>query len=119
MKDLGALRELDLLVGDDLDLVSPGVEERVAAEDLYACLSRRRENSCLIVDDQAEVPRRVRALRASFGEREELVAHVDEGHPVHPATELQVEHPPVEVERLVDRVDFERDVVDPRPAARL
>ena len=111
-QDLGGLRELDLRVGDDLHLVSPRVEERVAAEDLHARLARRREHRRLIVDDEPEVAGRIRALGPSFGEREELVAHVDEGHPVHPAAQLQVEQSPVEVERLVDRAHFEREVVD-------
>ncbi len=111
-QDLRRLRELDLGVGDDLHLVSPRVEERVAAEDLRARFACGRDHRRLIVDDEPEVAGRIRALGPSFGEREELVAHVDEGHPVHPAAQLQVEQSPVEVERLVDRAHFEREVVD-------
>ena len=75
------------------------------------------EHGVAVVDDEAEVARRVRPLRAALREREELVAHVDERHPRDPSAQLQLEQAPVEVERLVDRADLERDVVDPDGAS--
>ena len=56
-EDLRRLRELDLAVRDDLHLVAPRVEERVAAEDVDPGLPRRREHGVAVVDDEAEVAR--------------------------------------------------------------
>ena len=55
-------------------------------------------------------------LRAALAEREELVAHVDEGHPRRPAAQLELEDPAVERRGLVDVADLERDVVHPDQA---
>ena len=58
-------------------------------------------------------------LRAALGEREELVAHVEERHARDPAAQLELERPPVELERRLEVADLERDVVDPdQPRAR-
>ena len=56
----------------------------------------------------------VGGLTAWSAEREELVAHVDEGHvlPGAPA-KVELEQRPVPLERRVDVPDLERDVVDP------
>jgi hypothetical protein len=58
------------------------------------------------------VPRAIGWLRPTLHERDELVAHVDERRPRRATAEREREDPPVEGERLVDVVDFERDVVD-------
>src|SRR2546421_37988 len=73
-----------------------------------AALARRR----LVVDDEAEVPPAVGRTRASFCERDELVADVDEGHPRGAAAQRELEDRAVEIQRLVDAPDLERDVVD-------
>ena len=54
----------------------------------------------------------VDTLRTPLGERDELVAHVDERHPAAAPPQLEVEQAAVELERLVDRAHLERDVVD-------
>ena len=62
---------------------------------------------------------RVGRLRPPLGERDELVAHVHEGHAAGAAAELEVEDAPVELERLLDVADLEGDVVqadEPRAA---
>jgi catechol 2,3-dioxygenase-like lactoylglutathione lyase family enzyme len=51
-------------------------------------------------------------LCSTFGERDELVAHVDEGHAPGTAAQLEIEDPAVKLERFVDTPDLERDVVD-------
>src|SRR4029079_10801125 len=63
------------------------------------------------VDDEPQGAVRVGRLRPPCGEREELVAHVHEGHAPGAATELEVEDAPVELERLLDVADLEGDVV--------
>jgi hypothetical protein len=55
---------------------------------------------------------RVGRLRPPLRERDELVAHVHEGHAAGAAAELEVEDAPVEGERLLDVADLEGDVVD-------
>src|SRR5208337_3984470 len=65
-----------------------------------------------IVHNEPEMPLVVCWLRASFHERDELVAHVDEGDAFPSPAQLEFEDPPVEGERLVDVSDLERYVVD-------
>ena len=57
--------------------------------------------------------RAVRRLRPTFHQRNELVADVDERGARHAPAQRELEDPSIEVERLVDVSDFERDVVDP------
>ena len=51
-------------------------------------------------------------LRAALGERDELVAHLEERHPGDAAAQLELEDRAVELERRVEVADLERDVVD-------
>ena len=57
----------------------------------------------------------VGGLRSSFGQVEELVAHLQEGHvrKVGLTLDLELEDPPVPLERLLEVAHLERDVVDP------
>ena len=55
----------------------------------------------------------VGGLVAWLGDRQELVAHVDERHPAPAPAEREREEPAVEVERFLDAPDLDRDVVDP------
>ena len=64
----------------------------------------------------------VPSLGAALAEREELVAHVEEGHAAHSSAELEGEEAAVERERFLEIADLESDVVDaqePGPAAQL
>jgi len=54
----------------------------------------------------------LRSLRSALGDRDELVAQVDEGHARRPAPQPELEDPAVELERVVDALDLERNVVD-------
>ena len=54
----------------------------------------------------------VRCLPPALGERQELVAEVDERHPPGPAAERELEDAAVELQGLVDVPDLQRDVVD-------
>jgi len=80
-QDLGRLRELDVGVGHDLDLVAPRIEERVAAQDLHAGLARSREHGLLVVDDEPEVALCVLRRGGPLHQREELVAQVTKATP--------------------------------------
>ena len=61
----------------------------------------------------------VARLRAPLGDRQELVAHIEEGHPGDAAAELELERPPVELERGLEVVHLDRDVIDAdQPRAR-
>src|SRR3712207_7043659 len=62
----------------------------------YTTLFRSRAHRLLVVDHEPEVPVRVRRLRPALAERQELVAHVDEGGPPGPAAQLEGEEPPVD-----------------------
>jgi hypothetical protein len=89
----------------------PHGSRRVPAEDLDPGLAGRRKHGLPVVDHEPDMPSGVRGLRPSLGERDELVAHVDERHPADSAAQLNLEQPAVEGQRLVDRPDLERDVV--------
>ena len=78
------LRELHLVVLDDLDEVAPGVEEvePAARADLHAGGFESAPRRLLVVDHEPEMAGAVRTTRAALHEREELVADVDEGSAV-------------------------------------
>jgi len=80
---------------------------------LDARLLEHAPGRLLVVDDEAEVARPVGRLRATVHERDELVADVHEGHAGRAAAQPEVEQTAVELERAVDVVDLQRDVVDP------
>src|SRR5919197_2359430 len=113
VQDVVGFRELDLAVLDHLDVVAPRIAEvdRAARLDVDARVLQSAARRLLVVDDEAEVPVRVGRLRAAGGERDELVAHVDEGHPAGAPAQLELEDAPVELERLLDIAHLERDVV--------
>ena len=92
-----------------------GIEEVEAAagEDLGARLLEGAAGGLHVVHHQPEVAAVVGRLAASLGDRDELIAHVDERHPGHAAAQLELEDLAVELERRVEVADLERDVVDP------
>src|SRR6476646_8981693 len=76
------LRELNVVVADDLDAVAPRiaeVEER-PRQCFDARLGQCLANGLLVVDDEPKVATVVRGLSASLLQRQKLVAEVDEGH---------------------------------------
>jgi RNA polymerase sigma factor (sigma-70 family) len=112
-QDPVGLRELDVAVVDDLEVVAPGIEEVVVAEQLRAGVAGRGQRRLAVVDDEPDVARPVGGLRPARGERDELVAQVDERHRATvAAAEREFEDPAVERERLVQVADLDRDVVD-------
>jgi hypothetical protein len=72
-----------LVVLHDLDEVAPRVAkfEPPNGRDLGTRLLERAPRRLLVVDDESELTVRVGLLRAALRERDELVAHVDEGDP--------------------------------------
>ena len=96
------LRELDVVVADDLDAIAPRVveiEER-PGQHLDAGLCQCAANGLLVVDHQAEVAAIVGRLALSLLKREELVAQVDEGHVLVLSAELEIEDACIEGECL-------------------
>jgi hypothetical protein len=93
--DAGRAVELDTVVADDLEVVAPRVAETHAAAHratvVEAGLLGRGAHLLLVVDHEPEVAVVVRALRAALADREELVAHLEEGHPLRVAAQLEVE----------------------------
>jgi hypothetical protein len=81
-------------------------------QDLDAERLERLAHRGAVVDHQAEVPVLILRLRSLRGQRNELIAHVDERHgPAAPA-QREFEQSSIERERLVDVADFQRNVVD-------
>ena len=84
----------------------------------HAGLARSREHGLLVVDDEPEVALSVLRRGGALHQREELVAQVDEGDAGTPPPQLELEQGAVEGERLVERGDLERHVIDPDGAAQ-
>src|SRR5829696_5669392 len=105
LEDLRRLRELDVLVGDDLDVVAPGVANPIPA-DVGSRFPGGPERPVPFVDDQPEVAMVVGRLLATFGERDELIADVDERHAPGSPPQRELEDPAVELERLLDVPDL-------------
>ena len=82
-----ALRELNRPIVDDLPVIPPWIEEVVIADHPRACVTGTTYDLGLVVDDEPVVPCRDRVGGAL--EREELVAHVDEGHRTTPPSKLE------------------------------
>lgn len=112
-QNLRRLRELNVSVLDDLDEVAPRVAEvePAPAQDLHAGLLEGAARRLLVVHHEAEVAMVVGRLRAAFAERDELVAHVQEGHARGAPAQLEVEDSSVEGKRLPEVTDLERHVV--------
>jgi hypothetical protein len=107
------LGELDVVVANDLDAITPRiaeVEER-SRQHLDARFRQRAADGVLVVDDEPEMATVVRRLFASFLKGKELVAQVDERHILLPA-KLELEYPPVERERFLDIAHLERNVIE-------
>ena len=111
LEDLRRLRELDVLVGDDLEVVAPWVANPVPA-DVGSRFSGGLESAVSVIDDQPEVTVVVGFLPSTLGERDELIPDVDERHAPGPSAQRELEDPAVEVQRLLDVPDLQRDVVD-------
>jgi hypothetical protein len=107
------LRELHVSVVDDLDQIAPRIMEvEAAAERRDAQLLQPRSHGFLVVDDQAEMALAVGRLRSARGERDELVAHVDERHAPSAASQLEIpEDRPPEFQHLIEVAHLERDVI--------
>jgi Lanthionine synthetase C-like protein len=111
VQDPVGLRELDLVVLDDLHPVAVDVVEvePAAREDLRSCTLKRPPHRLLVRNHEAEV----RCLRMSLHESQELVAHVDESRPWLALLDREIEDALVKGERAVDVGDLEGDMVDP------
>ena len=95
-QDLRCLRELDVLVGDDLHWLPHG-----SRNELPPKISTPASRAAASTASRSSTTRpkwrcASGCLRSSLGEREELVAHVDERHPADPAAQLEVEEAAVE-----------------------
>ena len=96
--------------------------DRAARLNFNARLLERAPGSLFVIDDEAEVAMTVGRLCPPRRERDELVAHVDEGHAPATPAQLELEDAPVELERLHNVAHLEGDVVqadEPRTGYRL
>src|SRR5947207_10613061 len=110
------LGELDVRVFDDLDAVSPGIEEieERALDHRRAGRLGALFDARAIVDDKADMAALDAALLAIRHPRhvDELVAHIDKGAALAAAAQVEVEDLAVPVERLVDVADLDRHMID-------
>lgn len=74
------LRELDVVVADDLDAVAPRVEEieEAARQHAHSRLCERLTRRLLVIDHDTEMPPVVTGLLAAFLQGDELVTKIDE-----------------------------------------
>jgi hypothetical protein len=108
------LSELDVVVRDDFDAISPWIEniqpviDALDAEFVQCPLHR-----LAVVDDETEMALGIRHLGSTERELDELVAEIDERVVIALAAELEVENRAVKLQRFVQVVDFKDDVIDP------
>jgi hypothetical protein len=105
---------LNLGVLDDLDQVPPRIAEAQAAARLEfdARVLQRLPHAAPVVDHEAEVAAGLAPGRVALGQREKLIAHVEERHPTQTTAQLQLEDAAVEGHGLVDVAHLEGHVVD-------
>src|SRR5215470_4241245 len=115
---MGALRELDVVVADDLDAVAPRIAEvkKGAVERNDAGRLESATGRLFIVDYQAEVAAIVRRLLAPLLEGNKLVTQIDEGHVVTLAAQLELEELTVKCQRLVDVAYLQRYMIEAHDA---
>lgn len=114
-QDRRRLGELDVPVIDNLDVIAPRVAEvkRPARLNGDAVFSQTFADALLVVDHQAEMPRSVRGLSTTRGQGDELIADVNERHPVAvTAAQLKLKHAFIPSKGLIDVTDLKGDVVD-------
>jgi hypothetical protein len=108
------LGELDVVVGHDLDAISPWIANIQPVIDAFdtefiQCPLHR----LAVVDDETEMALGIGHLGPTKRELDELVAEIDERVVVAFAAELEVEDRAVKFQRFVQVVDFKDDVIDP------
>jgi hypothetical protein len=91
-----------------MDRGSPGATRR----DGNAGASQRLAHELLVVDGESEMPPVIGRGGATLGERDELIAHVDEGHARFAIDAADREDRTVERHGLLQVADLEGDVVD-------
>lgn len=99
---------------DDLPVISPRVAEVEAAarKEFATGFFDRFPHSRPVVHDEADVAMFVGALRPSFGDGEELIARVYEGHLRRASSKLELENLSEEGEGFLDVVHFDGYVVE-------
>jgi hypothetical protein len=80
--------------------------------DLDARVLKRLPHLGSVVHDEPEVARLVGSARLAVRKREELIAHVEEGHARQPAAQLELKNPAVELDRLLYVSHAERYMID-------
>jgi hypothetical protein len=113
-QNLWRFRKLQVGIFDDLHAISPRVEEIKEASLEKFCARSLGElaHGRAIVHDEAEVPVRVSMRSRRFGQRNELIAHINEGMALTSASQRELKNLAVESERLLHVSDFERNVID-------
>src|SRR5262245_27027652 len=115
------LRELDVVIPDDLDAVAPGIAEikEAPGQHLDPGLRQRLAHRLFVIDDQAEMPAVIGGLPTAFLQGEELIAKIDESRVLALAPQLEFEQAAVERQCLFDVADLERDVIETNRARLL
>lgn len=109
-------RELDILVGNDLEAIPPRIVEveSTGRNPLDITFVKPSLDDGRIINNKADVTVGITSGQGLFGfsEGEELIAHVEEERRLGLTAEIELEDRGIEVERSVEIADFERDMVD-------
>src|SRR5512144_2827968 len=109
------LRELDIVVPDDLDAVAPRIEkiEKRTRQRFDAGIGQRfADGGLLVIDHKSKMAAVVGGLSTALLERKELVAQIDEGRCLALAAKLEVEQATIEGQSLFDVTNFDSDMVE-------
>src|SRR5205814_4316744 len=112
------LGELNILVADDLDAVTPRVEkiEKRSREGLDSRVGQCFAGRFLVIDHKSKVTPIVGGLHAALLERNKLVSQIDDGHRVAFASKFEFEQAGVESQSRFDVTDLESDMIEPDDA---
>src|SRR5262245_47916417 len=98
------LGELDVLIGCDLDPISPGIEEieKRTSQQLNTHVFQRAPDQVFVVHRDTEVPALVGTLVSALCKIDELIAEVNEGFGLAAVRDLELEEAPIKVQRFMD-----------------
>jgi len=109
--------ELDVVVGHNLDAIAPGIAN---IEPIVDALDAEPVQCPLygvaVIDDKTEMALGVGWLASAEGKLDKLITEIDEGIVRAFATQLEVKDCAVKLQRFVQVIDFEDDVIDPQRA---
>jgi predicted RNA-binding protein YlqC (UPF0109 family) len=119
MQDARRFGELKIGIFDDLDPIAPWIKEieKVAVDHFRTSLHGEVSDMGSVIDHKPQMPIAIRLLMSTAAERDELIAHIDEGHDrtvrvvLVASPKLEGKYASVETQCPFDITDLQSDMV--------